>query len=61
MTLEIIQETKLNEGTWYILKADSIIVDCSRKLEQMESMFEEIKKDPEILKGIKTVLKSEEI
>jgi hypothetical protein len=61
MTLEIIRETKINEGTWYILKADSIVVDCSRKLEEVENMFEEIKKDPEILKGVKTVLKSEEI
>ncbi len=61
MKLEIIKETKINEGTWYILKADDLIVDCSRKLEEVENMFEEIKKDPEIIKGVKTVLKSEQI
>jgi hypothetical protein len=61
MTLEIIREVKLNEGIWYILKADGIIVDCSRKLEQLESMFDQIKNDPSLVKGSTTILKSEEI
>jgi hypothetical protein len=61
MTLEIIKEVKMNEGAWYILKADGVIVDCSRKLEQLEIMFEEIKNDPSLIKGSTTILKSEEI
>jgi hypothetical protein len=52
---------KLNEGIWYILKADGIIVDCSRKLELLEDMFDQIKNDPSLVKGSTTILKSEEI
>ena len=61
MKLEIIKEVKINEGAWYILKADGIIVDCSRKLELLEDMFDKIKNDPSLVKGSTTILKSEEI
>lgn len=61
MKLEIIKEVKMKEEPWYILKADDVIVDCSRKLEEVETMFDEIKKDPNLIKGSKTILKSEEV
>lgn len=61
MKLEIIKEVKINEGAWYILKADGIIVDCSRKLELLEDMFDQIKNDPNLVKGSVTILRSEEI
>lgn len=61
MKLEIIKETKFTDGTWYTLKADGLIIDCSRKLEEVEQMYEKIKEDPNLIKGSKTILKSEEV
>lgn len=61
MTLEISKETKVSDGTWYTLRADGTIIDCSRKLEELEETYEKIKKDPTLIKGSITILKSEEI
>lgn len=61
MTLEILKEEKYNEADWYILKLDGIAIQCSRKLEEMEQMYEELKNNPELLNTKITVLKSEEI
>lgn len=61
MTLEILKEEKYNDPTWYILKLDGIAIQCSRKLEEIEQMYEELKNNPELLNPKITVLKSEQI
>lgn len=61
MKLEIVKEEKLAEATWYCLKVDDVAVQFSRKLEEIEELFEQIKANPEIVKDRKTVLKCEEI
>ena len=61
MTLEIIKEEKFNEGTWYALNVNNIPHKYSRKLEEVEQLYEEIKSNPEILNTKVTVLKTEEI
>ena len=61
MTLEILKETNYTDGTWYALKVDGIYKQYSRKLEEIEKLYQEIKDNPEILNTEKNVLKSEEI
>jgi hypothetical protein len=61
MKLEIIKEEKFNEAPWYILRLDDMAIQCSRKLEEIEGMYNQIIEDPEIIKETKTVLKSQEI
>lgn len=61
MKLEIIKEEKFNEPTWYLLKADDRLVDCSKNVMEMLQLFDKIRTDPSSLETVKTVLKSEEI
>jgi hypothetical protein len=61
MKLEIIKETKFNEPTWYILKVDGFVLQCSKRLEEMEDLYEQIKNNPELAKEERVILKSEEI
>ena len=61
MKLEIIKEEKFNEAAWYILRLDDMAIQCSRRLEEIEEMYNQIIEDPEIIKERKTVLKSQEI
>jgi hypothetical protein len=61
MKLEIVKEEKLNEPTWYFCKVDGITYQCSKDLKEMEELYEKLKNNPELAKGRKTVLKSEEI
>jgi len=61
MKLEITKEVSYNDGTWYSLKIDGISKQYSRKLEEIEKLYQEIKDNPEILNTEKIILKSEEI
>jgi hypothetical protein len=61
MTLEIVEEKSYTDGTWYSLKVDGTSKQYSRKLEEIEKLYQEIKDNPEILNTEKNVLKSEEI
>ncbi len=61
MKLEIIREKEFGQAPWYILKADDKTIDFSRKLEEIEAIYEEVKKDPSVINPSKIVLKSEEI
>jgi hypothetical protein len=61
MKLEIIKETKFNEPTWYILKVDGFVLQCSKRLEEVEDLYEQIKNNPELAKEERVILKSEEI
>ena len=61
MTLEIVKEVSYNDGTWYSLKVDGTSKQYSRKLEEIEKLYQEIKDNPEILNTEKIILKSEEI
>ena len=61
MTLEIVQEEKINEPNWYFLKVDGFSIQCSRDLLEIESLYDQIVKNPELAKERKTVLKSQEI
>lgn len=61
MKLEIIKEEKFNEPTWYILKLDGYVLQCSKKLEEMEELYDRIKNNPELSKERQTILRSEEI
>jgi len=61
MTLEIIEDKRFNEPTWYILKLDGLAIQCSKKLEEIEGMYNDIIENPEIVKETKTVLKSQQI
>jgi hypothetical protein len=61
MTLEIVEEKSYTDGTWYSLKVDGTSKQYSRKLEEIEKLYQEIKDNPEILNTEKIILKSEEI
>jgi hypothetical protein len=61
MTLEITEEKNYTDGTWYCLSVDGAAKQYSRKLEEIEKLYQEIKDNPEILNTEKNVLKSEEI
>lgn len=61
MKLEILQETSHEDGVWYSLKVDGRSKKYSRKLEEIEQLYQEIKDNPEILNPTIDVLKSEEI
>jgi hypothetical protein len=61
MTLEIIKEEKFNEAAWYILKLDGMAIQCSRRLEEIEDMYNQIVENPDVMKETKTVLKSQQI
>ena len=50
MTLEIIKEEKFNEAAWYILKLDDMAIQCSRKLEEIEEMYNKIIENPDVMK-----------
>jgi hypothetical protein len=61
MKLEIIKEEKFNEGVWYALNVNNIPHKYSRKLEEVEQLYEELKANPELLNTKVTILKTEEI
>lgn len=61
MKLEIIREKEFGQQAWYILKADDRTIDFSRRLEEIEAIYEQVKKDPSVINPSKIVLKSEEI
>jgi hypothetical protein len=61
MKLEIVEEIKLNEDPWYCVRVDDVTIKYSRKLEEIEKIYQEIKDNPESLKEKINVLKSEEI
>jgi hypothetical protein len=61
MTLEIIKEEKFNEAPWYILRLDDMAIQCSRRLEEIEEMYNQIVENPDVIKESKTVLKSQQI
>jgi len=61
MTLEIIKEEKFNESPWYILRMNGSSIQCSRRLEEIEEMYNQIVENPDIIKESRTVLKSQEI
>ena len=61
MKLEIIKEEKFNEPTWYFFKVDGITYQCSKDLQDMEEVYNNVKINPEIVKNNKTILRSEEI
>lgn len=61
MKLEIVEEKTFNEGTWYSLRVDGKSFQYSKKLEEIEELYQKIKNDPSVLNEQKNVLKSEEI
>ena len=61
MKIEIIREQEFNKPEWYILKVNNGTVECSRSLEEIETLYDQIKSNPEVLNNRKIVLKSEEI
>lgn len=61
MKLEIIREDEFNSPTWYILKVDDRTVACSKEFDEIESLYDKIKEDPNSFKNSKVVLKSEQI
>jgi hypothetical protein len=61
MTLEIIKEEKFNEATWYGLKVNGSSFQYSRKLEEIEQLYEELKNNPDLINTKITVLKSEQV
>lgn len=61
MKLEIIKEEKFNEETWYGLKVNDTSFQYSRRLEEIEKLYQELKDNPDLINTKITVLKSEEI
>jgi len=61
MKLEIVEESKYNDGLWYSVRVNDMPVKFSRKLEEMEKVYQEIKDNPSILEDKVSVLKTEEI
>jgi hypothetical protein len=61
MKIEITEEKKFNEPTWYFLRVDGITLECSKELGKMETLYDQIKANPEIVLYKKIILKSEEI
>ena len=61
MKLEITEEQKFNEPVWYFLRVNGITVSCSRELDELETLYSQIKADPALILNKKIILKSEEI
>lgn len=61
MKLEIIKEEEYNNPTWYFLRVNEKTIACSKKLEEIEQRYEEIKENPSLANSSRITLKSEEI
>ena len=61
MKLEMVREEKFNEPTWYFVKVDGVTYQCSKDFQEMENLYESLRKNPDLAKSRKTILKSEEI
>jgi hypothetical protein len=61
MTLVLTQETSAQTGTMYCVRQDEAPVKWFSKLEDAEKFFNEVTANPELLKPVKNILKSEEI
>ena len=61
MTIELIEEISLSTGTMYAVKQDGISIKWFSQKENAEKFYNEIIANPEMLKPVKNILKSQEI
>ncbi len=61
MNLELTQETSLQSGTMFCVRQDGMPIKWFVKQEEAEKFFDEIVANPELLKPVKNILKSQEI
>ena len=61
MIVELIRETSPASGTMYVVKAEGSSVKWFAKVEEAEKFYDEIIANPDILKPVKNILKSQEI
>lgn len=61
MMLELIQEVRPDTGTMYAVVRDGVNVKWFAHLESAEKFYNEIIANPDILKPVKNILKSQEV
>ncbi len=61
MTLVLTEEISLQTGTMYCVRQDEMAIKWFTKLEDAEKFFNEVITNPELLKPIKNILKSQDI
>lgn len=61
MKLELTEEISASTGTMYGVKQDGIGIKWFAKREEAEKFFDEVVANPDILKPVKNILKSQEI
>lgn len=61
MKLELVEEISATTGTMYAVKQDGIGIKWFTQKESAEKFFDEVVANPDILKPVKNILKSQEI
>lgn len=61
MKLELTEETNVGNGTMYAIRQDGIAIKWFSQKETAEKFFDEVVANPEILKPVKNILKSQEV
>ena len=61
MILELIEEINPTTGTMYVVKKDDINIKWFSQKEDAEKFYDEIIANPDLLKPVKNILKSQEI
>ena len=59
MTIELLEETRFEQSTMYAIRIDDFIFKWFTSKDEANRMYEAIKKDPNIIKPIKNILKSD--
>lgn len=61
MTIELIEEISPTSGTMYVVRVDGSGIKWFSKKEDGEKFYNEIIANPDLLKPVKNILKSQEI
>ena len=61
MKLELCEEVSPGSGTMYVVRADDYSVKWFAKKEDAEKFYDEIVANPNLLKPMKNILKSQDI
>jgi len=61
MTIELTEETSISSGTMYAVRADGSGIKRFAHKESAEKFYDEIIANPDMLKPVKNILKSQDI
>jgi len=61
MKFELTEDISLQSGTMYCVRVDGTAIKWFAKQEEAEKFFDEVTANPDLLKPVKNILKSQEI